>query len=203
MKIKALKKPFPHAIIENVYNEDELELIWDELKFFTRPGKLLSPIYYGGLGGKTEASGLILDQVFSEIEFSNIMSLESKILNSGALEKLGKVHESCKYFSRPGRSLTTKLRYYHDGEYYEPHVDYTYVYLVFSYFHKTPKKYKGGELVFPDHDYSFSCDNNTCIIIPGYIPHGVNKISIKDSDYYDGYGRYCVSIFAYDYDRKN
>ena len=46
MKIKVLKDPFPHVIIENVYEEDELELIWDELKFFTRPGKLLPPEEY-------------------------------------------------------------------------------------------------------------------------------------------------------------
>jgi len=33
--------PFPHMIIDNFYTEEELELIWEELKFYTKPGKLL------------------------------------------------------------------------------------------------------------------------------------------------------------------
>tara|TARA_B100000085_G_scaffold65155_1_gene57944 strand:- start:179 stop:775 length:597 start_codon:yes stop_codon:yes gene_type:complete len=196
MNIDVLKVPFPHVIITDTYEEEELEAIWDELKFFTRPGKLLTPDEYRAAPNKTKASAIILDHVFSDTKFSNIMSLESKILNSDALHRLGKVHESCEYFSRPGHILTTKLRYYHHGESYVPHADYEYLFLIFSYFNKTPKKYEGGELIFPDHDYSFSCDNNTSIIIPAYIAHGVNEVSIKDSDYYDGYGRYCVSVFA-------
>jgi len=195
MNIEALKDPFPHAIIKNVYEENELELIWDELKFFTRPGKLLPPEGYGGIVSKTDASAVILDEVFNKRNNSNIMSLESKILNSDAVQKLSETHESCRYFCT-NASLTTKLRYYHDGESYDTHADYSFSYIFFTYFHKTPKKYKGGELIFEEHDYSYSCDNNSTIIIPGYIPHGVNEVSIKDSDYYDGYGRYCVTMFA-------
>ena len=33
--------PFPHMIIENFYNESELDLIWEELNFYTKPGKFL------------------------------------------------------------------------------------------------------------------------------------------------------------------
>ena len=32
----AFDKPFPHLIIENFYNAEELELLWEELKFFTK-----------------------------------------------------------------------------------------------------------------------------------------------------------------------
>ena len=39
--------PFPHMIIDNFYNEKELELIWEELKFYTKPGKLLEAEDYG------------------------------------------------------------------------------------------------------------------------------------------------------------
>ena len=37
--------------------------------------------------------------------------------------------------------------------------------------------------------------NNSMIILPGWVKHGVKKVSIKDSDYYDGWGRYCISSF--------
>ena len=39
----AFDKPFPHLILENFYNEEELNLVWEELKFYTKPGKLLEP----------------------------------------------------------------------------------------------------------------------------------------------------------------
>ena len=37
----AFKEPFPHLIIEDFYNPEELDLIWEELNFYTKPGKLL------------------------------------------------------------------------------------------------------------------------------------------------------------------
>ena len=33
-------EPFPHIIFHNFYDDDELELIWEELNFYTRPKKL-------------------------------------------------------------------------------------------------------------------------------------------------------------------
>ena len=41
MKVIPYKEPFPHLIVEDFYNEKELELIWEELNFYTKPGKLL------------------------------------------------------------------------------------------------------------------------------------------------------------------
>ena len=46
-------EPFPHLIIKNFYNEDELQLIWEELKFFTKPDKLINPeVFTPKYGGK-------------------------------------------------------------------------------------------------------------------------------------------------------
>ena len=42
LQAKAYKDPFPHLIVEDFYNEKELELIWEELNFYTKPGKLLN-----------------------------------------------------------------------------------------------------------------------------------------------------------------
>ena len=33
------------------------------------------------------------------------------------------------------------------------------------------------------------------IIFPGWVEHGVREISIKDSDYFDGWGRYAITSF--------
>ena len=33
LKGNAFPDPFPHLILENFYNEEELNLVWEELKF--------------------------------------------------------------------------------------------------------------------------------------------------------------------------
>ena len=87
------------------------------------------------------------------------------------------------------------LLWYHDGEYYDPHTDRPFQFLAFSYFYKEPKKFEGGELFFPKYNYEIPCENNSMIIFPGWVEHGVKKVSIKDSDYFDGYGRYAITSF--------
>ena len=195
MKIFRNKHPFPHIIVKDLWEEDDLKLLWKELDYYTSPNKLLSPEEYGGVKDKTNASALILDGIYKNVKFSNIFHLEAKLFNTNVITELEKLDPSCVHFSQCN-SMTTKVRYYHDEEYYNAHIDYRFTFIVFSYFHKEPKKYSGGELFFPDHDYQYSCDNNSCIIIPGYVKHGVNPVSIQNSDYYDGYGRYCITTFA-------
>ena len=53
LKGNAFSDPFPHLILENFYNEEELELVWEELKFYTKPGKLLEAKDFGGVVNKT------------------------------------------------------------------------------------------------------------------------------------------------------
>ena len=38
--------------------------------------------------------------------------------------------------------------------------------------------------------------------MPGWVKHGVNEVKIEDSNYYDGYGRYCISNFFTCIDKK-
>ena len=45
----ACSDPFPHLIVNNFYNSQVLELVWEELKFFTKPNKLLDAEEYGGV----------------------------------------------------------------------------------------------------------------------------------------------------------
>ena len=37
--VDAFDGPFPHLVIKNFYNEQELDLIWEELNFYTKPNK--------------------------------------------------------------------------------------------------------------------------------------------------------------------
>ena len=33
------------------------------------------------------------------------------------------------------------------------------------------------------------------VIFPGWVEHGVRKVKIDDSDYFDGWGRYAITSF--------
>ena len=198
-----LKDPFPHMIVENFYNDDELKLIWEELDFYTKDGKLFDAEEFGGIVNKTNSKAIWLDKVFSKKyrNLSNILKVNRKLFDSVILDAFSSIHDCCS-IAKFCNHDTTKVRYYHDGNYYEPHTDKTVQFLGFSYFYREPKKFEGGELMFPKYDYTFDCPNNSLIMMPGWVEHGVSKISIKNSDYFDGYGRYAVTSFFGMKDKK-
>ena len=206
--VKAYKEPFPHLIIENFYDEKELELIWEELKYYTKPNKLLEVKDYMGVSGYTNAKAIELDSVylnFTKIQnptnlkvnyrnLSNILTVNRKLFTNEITKEYAQIHDCCNVILYTNID-NTKLRYYHDGEYYKPHIDVMFHTLAFSYFHKEPKSFSGGELYFPYYNYEFPCHNNTIIIFPAWVEHGVREVEIKNSDYYDGLGRYAITSF--------
>ena len=189
-------EPFPHLIIKNFYNEDELKLIWEELTFYTKPNKLLDAKDYGGAVNHTNAKALVLDLIYKNKYrgLSNILVVNRKIFDDQLLSAFSNLHDSCN-IARYVNYDCTKIRYYHNGEYYKPHTDRSIQFLGFTYFYKEPKKFTGGELYFPKYDYEYNCENNSLIIFPGWVEHGVSEVNIKDSDYYDGQGRYAITSF--------
>ena len=191
--------PFPHLIIKNYYNKKELELVWEELNFYTKPGKLLSAEDFGGVVDATNSNAIALDELYSAKDgkfrnISNILTLNRKLFTPEILNTFAEVHDCCSIATRCNWDYT-KVRYYHNGESYEPHIDSAMPFLAFSYFYREPKKFEGGEIYFPKYDYELTCENNSIIILPGWVEHGVREVKIQNSDYYDGYGRYCISSF--------
>jgi len=192
----AHSEPFPHLIFHDFYNDEELSLIWEELDFYTKPGKLVNAKDYGGVITHTNAKALWLDKVYGK-EFrnvSNILQVNRKIFDKDVLGAFAGIHDCCS-IAKTCNHDSTKIRYYHDGDMYDPHIDSTVQFLGFSYFYREPKRFEGGELFFPDYDYTYSCDNNSLIMMPGWVRHGVKEIKIRDSDYFDGFGRYAVTSF--------
>ena len=94
-------EPFPLMVVHNYYNELELNLIWEELNFYTKPGKLVEAKDYGGVVGHTNAKAIILDKIYkndSEVDYrniSNILTVNRKLFNSGVLDKFSELHGCC------------------------------------------------------------------------------------------------------------
>ena len=204
MKATVLTEPFSHIIAEDVYTEDELERIWDEFKFFNKPGKLKPPEKYGGIVGATDSKAIALTGTFQGDcrVFSDILMLEEPMLTRllPHLKKWKQTHYSLQALPPPNLT-STKLRYYYDGESYDSHTDSPFAYIIFQYFYKEPKKFTGGELFFGDFDYEFPCNNNTLIVMPSYIKHGVRTVNIDENNYHAGNGRYAITMFV-DYPKR-
>jgi len=189
-------EPFPHLVFRNFYTDEELDLIWEELNFYTKPNKLFDVEEYLGVVGFTKAKAIALDNVFTGKTrvLSNILTVSRKVFDNQILQPFSEIHDCCSLAKLANYDIT-KVRYYHNGDYYKPHTDTFFEFLAFSYFYKEPKKFLGGDLIFPKYDYEFSCDHNSLIMFPSWVEHGVSEVSIKDSDYYDGYGRYAITHF--------
>ena len=129
------------------------------------------------------------------------MCIRDRLFDNAVLKAFSSIHDCCSIASRCNWDVT-KARYYHNDEGYEPHTDASTQFLAFSYFYKEPKKFTGGEVFFPSYDYDYSCDNNSVIILPGWVEHGVRKVKIDDSDYFDGWGRYAITSFFGSKDRR-
>jgi len=199
-----LKHPFPHLIVENMYDDEELELIWQEIEFLNKFKKLNPPEEYGaafsGTNYLTNSKALELDSVYFDRKISNILTVNRKLFKYKEIYyNLSPYH--AKFLMANYDS--TKIRYYCDGEYYSPHRDYLYDTLACTYFHKFPKKFTGGELFFPEYNYEIECKNNLCIIFPAYFVHEVKQIHISDNNYNSGFGRYCMSQFVDCRDNSN
>ncbi len=81
-------EPFPHIIFHNFYDNDELELIWEELNFYTRPKKLFDVEEYQGVVGYTKAKALHLDSVYTGRNrvLSSILEVSRKVFDNQDLE---------------------------------------------------------------------------------------------------------------------
>lgn len=196
-EIKLLRTPFPHVIGTNFFNDEQLSEIWEELKFLSKPNKLFLPgVHHGamGFGGLTESRALCLEEAYRIRELSNILKIYKTILKEPEILRTTQEWPSYLRLSYIQRVIT-KVRYYHNGEKYGNHCDWRNDFLLFSYFHTEPKKFSGGEVYFREYDYTFECNHNTLIILPGYIQHEVKEVSLLNDDYWNGNGRYCISQF--------
>ena len=194
-------EPFPHLIVQNMYTDEELNLIWQELDFLTHSSKLEEPGVYGGaaknsLGEyQSNAKVLVLDQVYQKREYSNILTVNRKLFTDGFLQIYSELSPELKLVPIVNGDAT-KIRYYQNEEFFNPHHDEPGCYTALSYFYREPKQFSGGELFFPLHNYEFDCEHNSMILFQGYLQHGVKKVK-TDEKPFSGNSRYCMTQFLH------
>lgn len=84
MQVTLCKEPFEYIIIDETYTKDELKLIFLELDFWSLSKNLMGPDQTGTARwndgtAKKKNTGVFLDDVYTNRNFSNILKLNRKI----------------------------------------------------------------------------------------------------------------------------
>jgi len=195
--IHKLSEPFPHLIVENMYNNEELELIWEELNFLSKPYKFMvnDPGTAKDSQGnfKSQSKSLVLDDIYCQKNASSILVVSRKLFEGGYLNIFSQISPCCKSILYQNLNLT-KIRYYEDGIQYLPHVD-IFNYTAITFFHKKPKAFTGGGLYFSEYNYTFECNDNNMIIFPSCLKHASQTVLMNKTFDYLGYGKYSMMQF--------
>lgn len=194
--ITKVQNPFPYLKIENMYSEDELELIAEELKFLTYPEKLEEPILSGSAmkDGKVlkENRALFLDDLYKKREISNILKVNRKLFLSEYLDSYANLNFGYKSIKECNRD-TTLISYYENGGYYKPHKDNS-MHTAVTWFFREPRLFEGGNLYFSEYNEKIEIKHNMTIMFPSFVLHAVDEITMVE-DLPSGFGRYCMTQF--------
>lgn len=189
----------PVLIIDDMYTEEELGLIWNELEFLTSPRRLLDAKSTNAATGddgqyvKT-ATGVYLDAFYGNRKFSDIMAVNRKLFS----DEVYKYATQLSIFYGLLRTTNTDhtlINYYDNSQEYEAHVDGT-VFTAVTTFFKEPAQFEGGDLVFPQVDLMVEKKHNRLVMFPGSLQHAVTPVKMADTyQPFSGYGRYAMAQF--------
>ena len=202
MNITYSNDEFPYILIDDLYDESELEEIWEELDYLCHPRRMeRSSVKNGGayvvVDGVAQLLShswtMVVDDLFrQDRNRSSILSLNRKLLQD---IKLFQDHPHWAVNDVSSFQMdSTYLSYYENNDEYKVHRDYSRL-TCLTWFHKEPKKYTGGNLNFPLWDIEIESKNNRVICFPGSIPHQVTKLSMKEEDCDKKLGRFAMTQF--------
>ncbi len=194
-------KVFPFLMIDNFYNEEELELIWEDLTSIGTLGSLLVKAK-GHEGVATDEDGTPkadlrrcgLDELYEgNREKSNIFKVYEKITSSKVVDAYKETTAAYRTFTSTNNDATI-VNYYDHGDYYKEHND-VFIHSCLIFFYIQPKKFTGGDLVFTDSGATVECLHNRMILFPSYYLHKVTEIEMNEEDRNKGLGRYSFAHF--------
>ena len=190
--------PFPLAVLSGVFNPNEISWLKAEMGFLS--SKLQTEEHTGSATNDNgellkKTMGVFVDDVYYNRDSSRILNINRKIFNE-VIPYLASRSSGWFFDNIQLTKDHTLVAYYEEEDYYKAHSD-TSLVTVITWLYEEPKRFKGGDLIFPDHDLTVSVENNTTVIFPGCIPHQVSEVSMLDSkDKGKGLGRNAMIQFG-------
>ena len=199
MKITNYNEPFPFIVIDDYYERNELEYIWEELDFLSHPNKLKRATKRSG--GASDNDGKLLkrnfhrylDGIYVERELSNILTVNRKLFEDDC--KLFRQHPHWFFQNVVFDADYTQVGYYEDNDEYGEHYDCATV-TSLTWLYREPKRFTGGDLFLGHEKIKIDCINNRTLIFPSMIRHSVNKIQMEREHQNKRLGRYAISQFG-------
>ena len=183
----------PYLLKRDVFSDEELRLIFDELQFLNNsylmqpPENTASARDDGNLIKKNK--GVFLRNVYCREDVSSIIRLLKDSLEKYVYE-YSELHIT-NLTSAGTNELWFLVSYYENADYYKPHEDATFATALF-WFNKEPQKFTGGDLTFNNTNEFIEYKNNSMIIFPGWARHSVSPVLFDGGG--DREGRYCVTV---------
>ena len=191
MKITNENKEFPYILIDDFYDQSELDEIWEELDYLCNPRRM--PRAAPMNGNIKNNWTMHLDNFFSSgRQQSNILLVNRKLVGN---EQIFKNHPHWLFNHLDALNEdNTQILYYENNDEYKPHRDLARLTGI-TWFYREPKKFTGGNLGFPSFDLEIECKHNRVIVFPSSIYHGVDKVGMEEKDMGKKLGRFVMSQF--------
>lgn len=195
--------PFPHIIIDNFLNSNEIENFFKEFNFIepvmNPPEKTLTA-WDGDKNNKIllkNNKAVFLEELYNNFDMSFILS------KMYSFSQNPEVQQACnlrfgplfKYFSRCNK-LNTLVSYYEHRGFYEAHQDSS-LFTALLWLYKEPRKFSGGEVNFyyEDKKYKPEYKSNRLFLFPSIVTHEVDEVIMSEEDTNKGLGRYTITMF--------
>jgi Rps23 Pro-64 3,4-dihydroxylase Tpa1-like proline 4-hydroxylase len=187
------------VVLDELYNEEELEMIWEELTFLTSPYKLRYPSETGTsyVGNQEQKSNraIWLDQVYADPDVSSILNISQKLLSYFIYPPFSDhlIMHPIEHVNR----VSALVSYYEENDEYKKHHDDT-MFTACTWFVREPRKFEGGNLIITDfykQQHEIELKNNRVILFRGATKHQVQPVVNYTGEPFSGDGRYTLSQF--------
>lgn len=190
-------------VIREVFDEDQLSQIWQELRFlhsrnvFLKPEQTEPATNSDGSSKKANKS-VFLDYLYAgNRDLSAVMSLAEKVILSKEVKDEYAQNGVINGLLRHGNQHSTLLNYYEQNDHYDFHHDES-AFSTLTYFFEEPQQFEGGQLQFrlDDDVVSVPVENNMTIIFPSCIQHAVVPVKMQDTAIGETPGRFSLAQFV-------
>ena len=192
---------FPFIVADNWYSPEEEQLIWKELDFYYKPQNLESSALNSAMENYEALSNswrIYPMTIFNKeyLKYSTIVSSIQKYLTPKFKQFVEDLMPQGIQFKGADK-IHTMISYYDNSQEYKPHYD-SRQFTSIIWFYKQPKKFNGGDFVFPQINQTIECKHNRMVFFPSYYLHSVTPLSIEPENRNKGLGRFALTNFFHD-----